>query len=172
VYVGASGIFTGEIVIPKTTPASGSELGGSLEWLKPASNTGLFKFGFLKSLQPLGATHSATSAGLGGAAFRLTLDPAKRILPVAVTQNGTWANGATAPTLSTPVASNFTLRSNPLSGGFDGSFTRTVSGAPIPTPFQGTLFSRPIPIPGGATLRGAGFFTSGNASTAVEVTMP
>jgi len=171
VYVGASGIFTGEIVIPKTTPASGSELGGSLEWLKPASNTGLFKSGFLKSLQPLGATHNATSAGLGGAAFSLTLDPAKRILSAAVVQTGTWANGA-APTLATPVKSGLTISFNPLSGKFEGSFTRTVNSAPLPTPIQGTLFSRPIPIPGGATLRGAGFFTSGNASTAVEVTTP
>jgi hypothetical protein len=171
VYVGASGIFTGEIVIPKTTPASGSELGGSLEWLKPASNTGLFKSGFLKSLQPLGATHSMNSAGLGGAAFSLTLDPAKRILPAAVVQTGTWANGV-APILATPVKSGLTVSFNPLSGKFEGSFTRTVSGAPLPTPIQGTLFSRPITIPGGATLRGAGFFTSGNASTAVEVTTP
>ena len=171
VYVGASGIFTGEIVIPKTTPASGSELGGSLEWFKPASNTGLFKSGFLKSLQPLGATHSAASAGLGGAAFSLTLDPAKRVLPAAVTQNGTWANSG-SPSLNTPVKSGLTVSFNPLSGKFEGSFTRTVNGAPLPTPIQGTLFSRPITIPGGATLRGAGFFTSGNASTAVEVTTP
>jgi hypothetical protein len=171
VYVGASGIFTGEIVIPKTTPASGSEIGGSLEWLKPASNTGLFKSGFLKSLQPLGATHSATSAGLGGAAFSLTLDPAKRILPAAVVQTGTWANSG-SPSLATPVKSGLTVSFNPLSGKFEGSFTRTVNGAPLPTPIQGTLFSRPISLPGGATLRGAGFFTSGNASTAVEVTTP
>jgi formylglycine-generating enzyme required for sulfatase activity len=171
VYVGASGIFTGEIVIPKTTPASGSELGGSLEWLKPASNTGLFKSGFLKSLQPLGATHSPTSAGLGGAAFRLTLDPAKRILSAAVVQAGTWANSG-SPSLTTPVKSGLTVSFNPLSGKFEGSFTRTVNSAPLPTPIQGTLFSRPIPIPGGATLRGAGFFTSGNASTSVEVTTP
>jgi formylglycine-generating enzyme required for sulfatase activity len=171
VYVGASGIFTGEIVILKTTPASGSELGGSLEWLKPASNTGLFKSGFLKSLQPLGATHSATSAGLSEAAFSLTLDPAKRILPAAVVQTGTWANSG-SPSLTTPVKSGLTLSFNPLSGKFEGSFTRTVNGAPLPTPIQGTLFSRPITIPGGATLRGAGFFTSGNASTAVEVTTP
>jgi formylglycine-generating enzyme required for sulfatase activity len=169
VYVGASGIFTGEIVIPKTTPASGSEIGGSLEWLKPTSSTGLFKSGLLKSLQPLGATHSPTSAGLGGAAFRLTLDPAKRILPAAVVQTGTWANSG-SPSLATPVKSGLALSFNPLSGKFEGSFTRTVSGAPIPTPIQGTLFSRPIPIPGGATLRGAGFFTSGNASAAVEIT--
>ena len=171
VYVGASGIFTGEIVIPKTTPASGSELGGSLEWLKPASNTGLFKSGFLKSLQPLGATHSATSAGLGGAAFSLTLDPAKRILSAAVVQTGTWANSG-SPSLATPVKNGLTVSFNPLSGKFEGSFTRTVNSAPLPTPIQGTLLSRPIPIPGGATLRGAGFFTSGNASTAVEVTTP
>jgi hypothetical protein len=171
VYVGASGIFTGEIVIPKTVPASGSEIGGSLEWLKPASNTGLFKSGFLKSLQPLGATHSVTSAGLGGAAFSLTLDPAKRILPAAVVQTGTWANSG-SPSLATPVKSGLTVSFNPLSGRFEGSFTRTVNGAPLPTPIQGTLFSRPITIPGGATLRGAGFFTSGNASTAVEVTKP
>jgi len=169
VYVGASGIFTGEIVIPKTTPASGSEIGGSLEWLKPASNTGLFKSGFLKSLQPLGATHSPTSAGLGGAAFSLTLDPAKRILSAAVVQTGTWANSG-SPSLTTPVKSGLTVSFNPLSGKFEGSFTRTVSGAPIPTPIQGTLFSRPIPIPGSATLRGAGFFISGNASTAIEIT--
>jgi sulfatase modifying factor 1 len=45
-----------------------------------------------------------------------------------------------------------------------------VNGAPIPTSIQGTLFSRPITIPGGATLRGAGFFASGNASTAIEIT--
>jgi formylglycine-generating enzyme required for sulfatase activity len=45
-----------------------------------------------------------------------------------------------------------------------------VNGAPLPTPIQGTLFSRLITIPGGTTLRGAGFFTSGNASTAVEIT--
>ena len=169
VYVGASGIFTGEIVIPKTTPASGSELGGSLEWLKPASNTGLFKSGFLKSLQPLGATHSTTSAGLGGAAFSLTLDPAKRILPAAVVQTGTLGNSG-SPILTTPVKNGLTLSFNPLSGKFEGSFTRTVNSAPLPTPIQGTLFSRPITIPGGATLRGAGFFTSGNASTAVEIT--
>ena len=169
VYVGASGIFTGEIVIPKTTPASGSEIGGSLEWLKPASNTGLFKSGFLKSLQPLGATHSATSAGLGGAAFSLTLDPAKRILPAAVVQTGTWANSG-SPSLATPVKNGLTVSFNPLSGKFEGSFTRTVNSAPLPTPIQGTLFSRPITIPGGATLRGAGFFTSGNASTAIEIT--
>jgi formylglycine-generating enzyme required for sulfatase activity len=37
-------------------------------------------------------------------------------------------------------------------------------------PFQGTLLSRPITIPGGPTLRGAGFFTSGNVSAPVEVT--
>jgi formylglycine-generating enzyme required for sulfatase activity len=171
VYVGASSIFTGEIVIPKSTPASGSELGGSIEWLKPASNSGLFKSGFLKSLQPLGATHSPTSAGLGGAAFRLTLDPAKRILPAAVVQTGTWANSG-SPSLTTPVKSGLTLSFNPLSGKFEGSFTRTVNSAPLPTPIQGTLFSRPIPIPGGPTLRGAGFFTSGNASTAVEITTP
>ena len=169
VYVGGSGIFTGEIVIPKTTPATGSELGGSLEWLKPASNTGLFKSGFLKSLQPLGATHSTSSAGLGGAAFSLTLDPAKRILPAAVVQTGTWGNSG-SPILTTPVKNGLTLSFNPLSGKFEGSFTRTVNSAPIPTPIQGTLFSRPIPIPGGATLRGAGFFMSGNASTAVEIT--
>jgi sulfatase modifying factor 1 len=169
VYVGASGIFTGEIVIPKTTPASGSELGGSIEWLKPASNKGLFKSGFLKSLQPLGATHSMTSAGLGGAAFSLTLDSAKRILPAAVVQTGTWANSG-SPILATPVKSGLTLRFNPLSGKFEGSFTRTVNGAPLPTPIQGTLFSRPITIPSGATLRGAGFFMSGNASTAIEIT--
>jgi formylglycine-generating enzyme required for sulfatase activity len=169
VYVGASGIFTGEIVIPKTTPASGSELGGSLEWLKPASNKGLFKSGFLKSLQPLGATHSPTIAGLGGASFSLTLDPAKRILPTAVVQTGTWTNNG-SPSLATPVKNGLTLSFNPLSGKFEGSFTRTVNSAPIPTPIQGTLFSRPIPIPGGATLRGAGFFTSGNASAAVEIT--
>jgi hypothetical protein len=171
VYVGGSGIFTGEIVIPKTTPASGSELGGSLEWLKPASNTGLFKSGFLKSLQPLGATHSPTSAGLGGAAFSFTLDPAKRILPAAVVQTGTWGNSG-SPSLAKPVKSGLALSFNPLSGKFEGSFTRAVNSAPLPTPFQGTLFSRPITIPGGATLRGAGFFTSGNASTAVEVTKP
>jgi hypothetical protein len=171
VYVGASGIFTGEIVIPKTTPASGSELGGSLEWLKPASNTGLFKSGFLKSLQPLGATHSTTSAGLGGAAFSLTLDPAKRILPAAVVQTGTWANSG-SPILATPVKSGLTVSFNPLSGKFEGSFTRAVNGAPIPTPIQGTLFSRPISIPGGAILGGAGFFISGNASSSVEVTTP
>jgi hypothetical protein len=120
----------------------------------------------------LGASHNATSSGLGGAAFRLTLDPAKRLLPAALTQNGTWANGATAPSLSAPVASNLALRSNPLFGSFEGSFNRAASGAAARVPFQGTLLSRPIAIPGGATLRGAGFFMSGNASTAVEITTP
>jgi hypothetical protein len=169
VYADASGLFTGEIVIPKSTPASGSELGGSLEWLKPASNMGLFKSGFLKSLQPLGATHSITSAGLGGAAFRLTLDPAKRILAAPVVQTGAWGNGA-PPTLTTPVQSGLKVVFSTLSGKFEGNFTRTANGAAVSTPFQGTLFSRPISIPGGVTLRGAGFFISGNASTALEVT--
>ena len=169
VYTDASGIFTGEIVIPKSTPVSGSELSGSLEWLKPASNSGLFQAGFLKALYPLGATHTPSSTGLGGAAFTLTLDPAKRILAAPLVQIGAWGSGA-PPTLSTPVQSGLKVTFSTLSGKFEGNFTRTVNGAPVSTAFQGVLFSRPISIPGGATLRGGGFFTNSNASTAVELT--
>ena len=171
VYVGAAGIFTGEIIIPKTAPASGSEVSGSLEWLKPAGASGPARNGFLAAVQPLGARHNIAAAGLGGATFRLTLDSGRRILSAPVVQSGQWGNGA-APGLTAPIRSSLSVGFNPINGEFRGSFTRTNAGLPVVTPFQGGLFSRPITVPGGTVLRGAGFFTDGNASTTIEVTSP
>jgi hypothetical protein len=171
-YMDGSETFLGEIVIPKITPSTGSEIDGSLEWLKPSTGLGLFKSGFLKRVAPMGTRHISTNPALGVSGnFTLSLDPLKTVLSSGLIQKGTWP-ASNAPSLTAPIKQNLKLSYTAASGVFSGNFSRTVNGAPITTPYQGVIFSRPLAPSGGAGLRGMGYFTTENASVTVQITVP
>jgi hypothetical protein len=171
-YMDGSETFLGEIVIPKTTPSTGSEIDGSLKWLKPSTVLGLFKSGFLKQMAPMGSRHISSNPALGVSRnFTLSLDPLKTVLSSGLIQKGIWS-ASNVPSLIAPIKQNLKLSYTAASGVFSGSFSRTVNGATIATPYQGVIFSRLLAPSGGAGLRGVGYFTTENASVPVQITVP
>ncbi|MFM8984137.1 MAG: hypothetical protein ACKOLA_14865, partial [Spartobacteria bacterium] len=179
VYWSGNGIFTGEIVIPKVPAAGNPELSGTMEWLrKPASSPAVMPSGFLKRSNITGARYSlvAGSSLMSGnattATFTLSIDPQKKALASAISQKGAWPANNT-PALIQPVTSGLTMSFSSSTGNFSGSFNRLVSGASIPTSFQGLIFTKPISLGSGQpTIRGAGYFLSGNVSAPVQITAP
>jgi hypothetical protein len=171
-YMDGSETFLGEIVIPKTTPSTGSEVDGSLEWLKPSTGQGLFKSGFLKRVAPMGSRHISSNPALGMSGnFTLSLDPLKTVMSSELIQKGAWP-ASNAPSIKAPIKQNLKLTYTAATGVFSGNFSRTVNGAPIPTLYQGVIFSRPLAPSGGAGLRGMGYFNTENASVPVQITVP
>ena len=166
VYLASTSLVTGEIVIPKTTPATGSEVGGTLAWLKSAASAGQVG-GFLKEVFPLGTLHVPTSAALSGGAFTLTLKPVAGGLAASQTQGGTWPNSG-MPLLAAPLLSGISLTYTAPYGQFEGAFNR--SGSPQRSTYKGTLLSRVVKLADGSVIRGAGFYAAGASTGAVLVT--
>jgi hypothetical protein len=170
VFVGGTGVFSGELMIPKTAPSSGSEVSGNFEWLKPASAGGFVPAGFLRRLEAIGSRHVPESSFLpAGGTFLAVVDADRRLLPSALSQAGTWS-AQNMPSLSSPT--RLRMSYNPLSGSFAGTFNRLVNGFGVSTRFDGVLFSRPVAPTGGTALRGVGFSVAGGVSTSVEVKAP
>jgi len=179
VYSTGNGIFTGEIVIPKTPSINSAELLGSFEWLRPANATSsLFPGGFLGRINVAGTRYSMSAGNsfLSGnrtaAGFILNIDPQRALLPTAIAQKGTWPSNNT-PAFVQPISSSLQMTFNSGNGSLQGVFNRTINGAQVPTQFQGTMFGKPVSIGRGQPLlRGAGYFISGNQSIPVEITLP
>jgi formylglycine-generating enzyme required for sulfatase activity len=167
VYVASTGVLTGRVLIPQDAPASGSEVGGTLVWLKPVASVGSGG-GFLKELSPLGTFHSSLDSGvftgLWDAAFTLTMKPVAGGLNVAAVQTGTWpCNGK--PVLGTSTVGGLTMGFTAPTGLFEGLFTVGKRSA-----YKGVLLSRSVKLKDGTSVRGGGFYTSGNVTGGVLVT--
>ena len=104
--------------------------------------------------------------------FTLTADPSGTVLPAALTQNGTWP-ATNIPLLPKPPIAALKLTFTGTTGLFKGTFSRTVSGKPVSTPYEGAVLANPLTLPGETTpVRAAGFFSTGTASGPVELTSP
>jgi hypothetical protein len=120
----------------------------------------------------MGTRHISTNPALGVSGnFTLSLDPLKKVLSSGLIQKGTWP-ASNAPSLTAPIKQNLKLSYTTATGVFSGNFSRTVNGAPITTPYQGVIFSRPLAPSGGAGLRGMGYFNTETASVPVQITVP
>ena len=179
VYSTGNGIFTGEIVIPKTPSINSAELLGSFEWLRTANAaSSLFPAGFLGGTNVAGTRYSMSAGNsfLSGnrtaAGFTLNIDPQRTLLPTAIAQKGTWPAKNT-PALVQPISSGLKMTFSSANGSVQGVFNRTINGAQVPTQFQGAMFGKPVSTGNGQPLlRGAGYFISGNQSVPVEITLP
>jgi len=179
VYSGSGGMVAGEVLLSKTEPAGAADVTGSLGWLRPPiTNAKMFPSGFLKSLDPLGERYQlikGSSLLTGTAAtgnFTLTAGPSGTVLPVALNQAGTWPM-TNLPLLNKPVTSSLKLTFTGTTGVFKGTFSRTVIGKSVSTPYEGVILASPLTLPEGtAPVRGGGFFSTGNASGPVELTSP
>ena len=84
---------------------------------------------------------------------------------------GFWP-GSNIPLVSKPTRMTFST----TSGVLKGSFSRTVNGKSVSTPYGGVIFANPsIPLTlpdGTSSVRGGGFFSTGTASGPVELTAP
>jgi hypothetical protein len=179
VYSTGNGIFTGEIVIPKTPTINSAELLGSFEWLRPVNAASpLFPAGFLGRTNVAGTRYSISTGNslLSGnrtaTGFTLNIDPQRALLPTAIAQKGTWPSN-NAPAFVQPISSGLQMTFNSANGSVQGVFNRTINGAQVPTQFQGAMFGKPVSTGKGQTLlRGAGYFISGNQTVPVEITLP
>jgi hypothetical protein len=179
VYSTGNGIFTGEIVIPKTPTINSAKLLGSFEWLRPVNAASpLFPAGFLGRTNVAGTRYSISTGNslLSGnrtaTGFTLNIDPQRALLPTAIAQKGTWPSN-NAPGFVQPVSFGLQMTFSSANGSVQGVFNRTINGAQVPTQFQGTMFGKPVSTgKGQPMLRGAGFFMSGNKSVPVEITLP
>ena len=179
VYSTSNSVLTGEIVISKATTSGAAELSGTMEWLrKPAASSAAIASGFLKRSNIAGARFSsvAGSSLISGnsttANFTLGIDPQKRALVSAIVQKGIWPANNT-PSFIQPVGSGLKMTFSSATSNFNGSFNRTINGSAIPTSFQGVMFSKPVSLGNGQpTIRGAGYFLSGNLSAPVQITAP
>lgn len=179
VYSTGNGIFTGEIVIPKTPSINSAELFGSFEWLLPANAaSSLFPGGFLGRTNVAGTRYSISAGNsfLSGnrtaAVFTLNIDPQQALLPTAIAQKGTWPSNNT-PGFVQPISSGLQMTFSSANGSLQGVFNRTINGAQVPTQFQGTMFGKPVSTGRGQPLlRGAGYFISGNRSIPIEISVP
>ena len=172
VYVASTSVLAGEIVIAQTAPQSGSEVAGTLAWLKSAGSLG-GGGAFLKEISPVGAFYSTLDStllpsGLGGAAFTMTLKPVAGGLTTALAQSGSWPDSA-KPVLTTPLVGGMVLGLTAANGQFEGSWLRGAKGLARNT-YRGVLLSRSVPLADGSVVRGAGYYMSGNASGALVVT--
>jgi len=177
-YTSFAGMLLGEVVVPKTEPAAAADVTGSLGWLRPPNTKAtMFQAGFLKTLAPQGERYRLTTglSLLTGDAttgnFTLTIDPGLSALTTALTQNGTWPK-TNLPALNKPILTGLTFTFTPLTGVFKGAFLRPVSGKAVSTAYEGVVLGTSVELTPGIPLRGVGFFTTGNASAAVELTMP
>ena len=179
VYSTGNGIFTGEIVIPKTPSINSAELLGSFEWLRPANAASpLFPAGFLGRTNVAGTRYSISTGNslLSGnrtaTGFTLNIDSQRALLPTAIAQKGTWPSNNT-PAFVQPISSGLQMTFSSANGSLQGVFNRTINGAQVPTQFQGAMFGKRVSTGNGQPLlRGAGFFISGNKSVPVEITVP
>jgi hypothetical protein len=177
----ATGIVTGEVVVPKT-PIPGSPMAtASLQWLRFASPGSTFvPDGFLVQLDGLGnplARGNGISMLTGTAEpgnFTLILDPQSTVLASPISQGGVWTANNTA-SLIAPIASNLTMgaiaTTGDLLGTYSGTFLRTAQPSPVSTRYLGNVLTTPVEI-GGIPVRGAGYFLTGNASIPVLLTVP
>jgi formylglycine-generating enzyme required for sulfatase activity len=167
VYVAAAGVLTGELEIAQDAPATGSEVGGTLAWLKPAAGAGAAG-GFLKEIFPVGTFHSALdsvlSTGLGGGAFTLTMKAGAGGLSGDAVQSGTWPGGG-KPAWAGSGIRGLTMGFTAPNGQFSGAFTTVKKGA-----YKGLLLSREVQLKDGTQVRGAGFYSSGTGTGPVLVT--
>lgn len=179
VYSTGNGIFTGEMVIPKIPSINSAELLGSFEWLRPANAaSSLFPAGFLNRTNVAGtrysiiAGNSLLSGNRTAAGFTLSIDPQREFLTPAIAQKGTWPSN-NKPAFAQPISPGLQMTFSSANGSLQGLFNRTINGAQVPAPFQGTMFGKPVSTGNGQPmLRGAGFFISGNQSVPVEITLP
>ncbi len=167
VYVASTGVLTGRVLIPQVAPASGSEVAGTLAWLKPAASVGSAG-GFLKELAPLGTFHSTLDSGvftgLGDAAFTLTMKPVAGGRSVAAVQTGTWPSSG-KPVFGASTVSGLTMGFTGSTGLFEGLFLVGKRSA-----YKGVLLSRAVQLKDGISVRGGGFYTNGNVAGSVLVT--
>ena len=90
VYVASTSVLAGEIVIPQTAPESGSEVAGTLAWLKSAGSLG-GGGAFLKEILPVGTFHSTLDSTMvlsGWLECTMTLKPVAGGLTTAVALSG------------------------------------------------------------------------------------
>ena len=167
VYVASAGVLTGELEIAQDAPASGSEVGGTLAWLKPGASAGAGG-GFLKEIFPVGTFHSALdsklSTGLGGGAFTLTLKAGAGALSGDAVQNGTWPSSG-KPVWAASTLSGLSLGFTAPNGQFSGAFSVGKKGT-----YKGLLLSRDVQLKDGTVVRGGGFYVRGTGTGAVLIT--
>jgi len=175
-YTGSAGMIFGTVYLPKTEPADAPDVTGSLGWLRPANNEAkMFPSGFLKSLAPLGerfqlAKNISLSTGTDATGnFTLTVDPSGTVLPTPVAQAGTWPM-TNIPLLTKPVNSVLKLTFTGTTGVFKGTFSRTINGKPVSTPYEVAILANPLTLPNETgPVRGGGFFSNGTASGPVKI---
>ena len=72
--------------------------------------------------------------------------------------------------LTKPVSNALKLAFAGASGVFKGTFSRTISGKAVITPFEGVVLATQITLPNsGSLVRAAGFFSTGTGSGDVEI---
>jgi len=179
----ATGLLTGEVVVPKVPAPGVPGASASMEWLRNSDPPSVFlPNGFLVGLVGSGSELSTAAdtsmlTGNGSAGnFTLTLDPDGTTLPSTVNQTATWAGNNTV-SLNSPVLSNLTFgavsQSGITRGTYGATFRRTVSGVPQATRYYGIVFTSPVALEnGGPELRGAGFFVTSNSTVPVTLTVP
>ncbi|MEI8284644.1 MAG: hypothetical protein WCG52_06585, partial [bacterium] len=178
-YSTGNSVVTGEIVIPKSPSAGTAEVAGTVEWLrKPNAGTALFPTGFLKRSTIVGSKYSVVtgksflSGNATTANFTLGIDPLKKVLPAVISQKGSWSS-SNVPAFTQPITSGLIMSFIPANGNIQGTFNRTVNGAPVSTAFQGVMFASPLSFATGQPMiRGAGYFLSGNQTVPVQITVP
>jgi len=176
-YTGSQGMLWGEVVLPKSGTEASADVGGSVGWLRPANaKATLFAGGLLEGVSFVGEQYALANdvslfSGTGNAAgFTLNVDPAGTVLGAAIEQGGTWPK-SNSPVLVVPVQSKLTWSFTGTTGVFKGTFSRTVGGKAVSTPYEGVVLANPLTV-AGTTVRGGGFFSTGSASGQVEVSSP
>ena len=119
-----------------------------------------------------GLTSSITAGNATTANFTLGIDPLKKVLPAVISQKGSWSS-SNVPAFTQPITSGLIMSFIPANGNIQGTFNRTVNGAPVSTAFQGVMFASPLSFATGQPMiRGAGYFLSGNQTVPVQITVP
>lgn len=175
-YTASGGMLLGEVLLPKSEPADAADVIGTLDWLRPRNDKAkMFPSGFLKSLDVLGERYLLTkglSLLTGTAAtgnFALTVDSSGTVLASPVQQPGTWPK-TNIPLLTKPLTAAMKLTFTGTTGLFKGTFSRTINGKAVSTPYEGAVLAHPLPLtPETSPVRAAGFFSTGTASGEVEM---
>jgi hypothetical protein len=77
------------------------------------------------------------------------------------------------PLLPKPPTAALKLTFTGTTGLFKGTFSRTVSGKPVSTPYEGAVLANPLTLPGQSSpVRAGGFFSTGTGSAPVQLTVP
>lgn len=180
---GTSGLLHGEGVFPQNPLPDAPDISTTLSWLHaPNIKTLFFPNGLLATMDVVGSKWTVIknvkvltgdpSLPFDPTVFTLTLDPEMGVLPIEISQPGSWPT-TNKPTLTpNPVLpKGLSFSYNPTTGVITGKVIKPGLPSPVSLTYRGILFASPIEeVPN--LIYGLGYLYDGIQSGKVQVTVP